>query len=61
MRRYVTRPRGAAVLFDDDGTATATAEEIIEAEEKPQPTGLLDAEGRPLYRVRERIKFGFVP
>lgn len=60
--RYVRRARGAFISFDDDGRISATAEDIIlPDDERPQQTGLFDANGTPLYRVRERIKFGFVP
>ena len=33
---------------------------VYEPEDKPEETGLLDANGVKLYRVRERIKMGFV-
>jgi hypothetical protein len=53
--RYVTR---AAVLqWDDD--AAATASEMIVEDDAPRPTGLLNAQGEPLYRVRERLPVGF--
>lgn len=32
---------------------------VYETEERPIDTGLLDATGTKLYRVRDRIKMGF--
>lgn len=33
--------------------------EVYESEKGPQPTGLLDAGGTPLYRVVPMVKLGF--
>ena len=33
---------------------------VIEADDTPQKTGLLDVTGTPLYRVKERQPIGFV-
>lgn len=53
--------RYATVRDDnDDDDPSITAHELIEFDDIPQHTGLLDAQGRRLYRVRERIPFGFV-
>ena len=34
---------------------------VHEADKTPEPTGLVDAAGTPLYRVTDQIKMGFVP
>ena len=54
MIRYTTRPRAA---WDDE--VSETARQLIEQEDAPEKTGLLDQHGRPLYRVRESVPFGF--
>lgn len=41
--------------FENDEAPTIT---VLE-DDAPEFTGLLDADGRPIYRVRERIKMGF--
>jgi hypothetical protein len=33
---------------------------VHEPEDAPQITGLLDKHGNPLYRMRDKIKIGFV-
>lgn len=58
MRRYATR--SAFLLVDEWGDASMTADQIIVEDEEHKPTGLLDANGDKLYRVRDRVKFGFV-
>ena len=58
MRR---QPRGAFVLFDEFGDPSVTAEAVVDQDEKQRQTGLIDQYGRPLVRLRERVKFGFVP
>lgn len=45
-----------------DYEESVTADELYDHE--PQGdinTGLVDANGRPIYRVRDAVKFGFVP
>lgn len=56
-KRYVTRAVWSE--YDEDGYISMTADTVMEAEDAPRPTGLLDADGNPLYSVRERIPFGF--
>lgn len=34
---------------------------VHEADKTPEPTGLVDVHGTPLYRVAETIKMGFRP
>ena len=50
----------AAILFDEYGETTMTADQIILPEDDREPTGLLDQHGKPILRERRRIKFGFV-
>jgi hypothetical protein len=53
---YVVKPRAGAI-YDDDGAHTVTT--IVEATDEPQQTGLLNAQGEPLFRVKDRHPFGF--
>lgn len=55
--RYVTAVRPTAHWADDAPMIPALT--VFEAEDRPEPTGLLDPQGAPIYRVRERIKMGF--
>lgn len=61
--RYVSRPRALyaadddeGVVYDDPGT---TAHTIHAPEDDWIDTGLLNAAGDPLFRVRDRIRLGF--
>lgn len=59
MTRYVAiKPKAYSDWMDQPPIAAATT--IYEQEDKPEETGLLDANGTPLYRVRDKIKMGFV-
>jgi hypothetical protein len=60
VTRYTTlRPR-AENDVDELQTGQGSTMTVIEAEDdRPQPTGLYDASGTPLYRVRERLPMGF--
>jgi hypothetical protein len=53
--KWVTR---SEQLFDHPDAAV-TATEIMLDDDPPVRTGLLDASGQPLYRVRERGIVGF--
>lgn len=63
--RYVTRPRGMRPRGDDyqqyddaqDQDRRLTCE--IEVDDDPIDTGLLDANGDPIYRVKDPIGFRF--
>lgn len=60
--RYVTRPRSVFVMIDEFGDQSMTADEVFCAEDdSPQPTGLLDQHGNPIFRTTDRIKLGFLP
>lgn len=59
---YVVLPRGA-FEYDDPLSwrqRCTTANVAIIEDQQPKDTGLLDATGRKLYRVPERVPFGFV-
>jgi hypothetical protein len=60
--RYVARRERPRAYYRDDYTDSITADEVID---HGQPgdvnTGLLNADGLPIYRIRETVKFGFVP
>ena len=64
MPRYITR---RAWWDDEDGSNPGFSAielrgmQIAVEDDQPEKTGLLDQHGDPLYRVRERIKTGFVP
>lgn len=56
---YATRRRPRAIVLDDyEHGPASTAGEIIDSDDAID-TGLLDASGSPLYRVREPIRLGF--
>jgi hypothetical protein len=61
--RYIAKPRlwwdAGAALFDD-APADSRRVEVYEDERKPEPTGLLDAHGLPLYRVCSKEPIGFI-
>lgn len=56
--RYVARPK--AWWDDDTKVEDVSTRIVIIQDDAPIRTGLLNADGVPLYRVRERIPFGFV-
>jgi hypothetical protein len=53
--RYVA----IAVDYSFGGEPALTADTIHEGGDGPVPTGLLNADGVPLYRVPERVPLGF--
>ncbi len=58
---YVTKPRLVKANDDeDDYEPSLTARTVHEIDDDAEFTGLLDAQGNPLYRVPERCKMGFV-
>ena len=61
MSRYVPRAIPPRLWSDDhDGPTTQRPTMTVhEADPAPEPTGLLDAAGVPLYRVRETVRMGF--
>lgn len=56
--RYTTRPPAAEWIWM--GVTSAHTIVVVESDDAPIKTGLFDATGAPLYRVRERIQIGFV-
>ena len=60
MDRYVSGPlRPCRVIDDWWGTGGPEAIVVHEAEPGPVATGLLDAAGQPIWRVREVVPMGF--
>jgi len=59
--KYVplARPPRGNVYFEGDGGTLLPGVTVYEREDTPEDTGLFDASGVKLYRVRERIKMGF--
>jgi len=55
-RRYITI---GTQLVDDPYSATTATEVLMPEDDRPQPTGLFDALGRQLYRVRDTVPIGF--
>lgn len=56
------RYRSRLVLLDGwDNDTSATADEVIDQDQAPEWSGLLDASGNRLYRQAERVSFGFHP
>lgn len=47
--------------FSDECDPSITAETVIDIESPPVRTGLLDADGRPIWRLPERVPIGFLP
>jgi hypothetical protein len=43
-----------------DQEPALTADTVFEADDSPQKTGLLDVNGTPIFRVKERATMGFV-
>lgn len=59
--RYVAIGRAARPRADwEEEEAVQVGTTVHEADDGPIDTGLLDARGVRLYRVREKIPFGFV-
>lgn len=60
MIQYTSRPRGLVVSDDaDDAWLATTTMEAITEDDAPQETGLVDEDGRKLYRVSPKIPLGF--
>ncbi len=58
MPTYRARPKTrAGLIVDPEEGAAATAEVIIFPEDEARDTGLLDAQGNPLYRYRDPVGF----
>ena len=59
--KYVamTKPPRADIYYEGDGGTFIPQLLVYEREDTPQPTGLFDASGVKLYRVRERLRMGF--
>lgn len=61
MPRYLIGRRAYYEGEDDYGDPIQTANEVIEDDDDPIDTGLVDHNGYSIYRDRERVEFfGFV-
>ena len=61
MIRYVAIKRPRADWFEEERPVTVqTSMTVYESDDAPEDTGLLDVTGTKLYRVRDKIKVGFV-
>lgn len=58
MTRYVAIPSGPKG-YDYWEEPAPTSQTIYAEDDAPQQTGLYDANGVPLYRVRDKIRVGF--
>jgi hypothetical protein len=56
--RYVTIARPRAEYLDD--APQFNGQTVIVEDDQPVKTGLLDASGVDIYRVRERAQVGFI-
>lgn len=62
MTRYVALPRQPLAWDSNSGPLLERpSTTVIEAENTPEPIGLVDQHGTPLYRVRETVTMGFCP
>jgi len=64
--RYVAAPGAQRAWWDDlyqldRRPAGFDRVVVLEGGADPQPTGLLDAQGNPLYRLIEKQPIGFLP
>lgn len=60
MPRYVTRDAPPAAYYDDETPLLGSTITVYAEEREPVRTGLVDQHGTPIFRVPERIPFGFV-
>jgi len=61
VARYIALPKAPKAAWDDDPlVADVTTRTVILEDDGPVKTGLLDANGTPLYRMPNRIPIGFV-
>jgi len=59
--KYVAVAKAPIGYFRDDFEGSVTADQVIENDDSDRRnTGLVNAQSIPLYRVRDRIPFGFV-
>ena len=63
MTRYVALPQAPAKSSEDweNQPPVAAANTVYEQDDAPIETGLLDANGTKLYRIRDRLKMGYLP
>ena len=56
--KYVTRSYWCGANADESDLSM-TADQVIDTDKSPEPTGLLDHNGDKIYRVRDTVDFGF--
>jgi hypothetical protein len=56
--KYITRSADTGWWVHD--ASESLAKTVYEDEDKPADTGLLDADGTKIYRVRDRQPIGFI-
>jgi hypothetical protein len=61
VNRYIARRTPPRAWTDDSPWITSQRPTLTvhQVDDAPTDTGLLDADGVPLYRVRERVAMGF--
>ncbi len=58
--KYIAIPQRPRAYDDlEDVQPMAAAHTVYERDDAPENTGLLNADGTPLYRVRDRVKMGY--
>jgi hypothetical protein len=58
MRYVAIKPKAYSDFMDQPPIASATT--VYETDDKPEETGLFDMHGTPLYRIKDKLKMGFV-
>jgi len=56
---YFSTPKSAFIGYDDDGTASMTADTVFESDPVILDTGLLDRHGDPILRQEKKRPIGF--
>lgn len=56
---YLTKRPRSYWCEDTGAYINPTGETVIEQDNDPEPTGLLDASGNELYRVRDKSPIGY--
>ena len=56
LPQYIVRPRAD---WSDDAP-TITGQIIVQEDDSPIDTGLLDAQGAKIFRVRDKLPIGYI-
>ena len=57
MVRYATLARSRSIVGEDE--PLLVGQTVLEADRDPVKTGLLTADGTPIYRIEDRAPMGF--